>query len=99
MSPSTFPRVPALLMAAAAVTSLFATPHEADAQGLKIAFRDYGVGIGPVPRVNGVRINFRDDGRFERVNGINATLWSPLTERRWADGGRREPVRGTVNGR
>ncbi|NIP78170.1 MAG: hypothetical protein GWM90_02780, partial [Gemmatimonadetes bacterium] len=52
-------------------------PATANAQGLKIAVGDVGLGIGPVPRIDGLRLNFRDDDRFERVRGINATVWAP----------------------
>lgn len=42
--------------------------------------------IGNYPRVDGLRLNFRDSG-LERVNGINVTAWSPY-----------EPASGTVSG-
>src|SRR5688572_31770499 len=42
--------------------------------------------IGDCRRVVGLRLNFRDS-RLERVDGINATIWTPY-----------EPMRGVVNG-
>ena len=57
------------------------------AQGIKLAVGDVGLGIGPVPRIDGLRINVRDDHRLERVRGINITLWMP-----------HEDVRGDVTG-
>jgi hypothetical protein len=76
--------VVAVLVAALGSTTL---PGHASAQGLKIAVGDVGLGIGPVPRIDGLRLNFRDDERFERVRGINVTVWSP-----------REDVDGEVQG-
>jgi len=35
-----------------------------------------GIAIGDVPRVTGLRLNYRDR-HLERVDGINATIWSP----------------------
>ena len=46
----------------------------------------HGIAIGDVPRVRGLRLNFRDR-RLERVDGVNVTLWSPY-----------EPARGEVRG-
>ncbi|HSJ64620.1 MAG TPA: hypothetical protein VK922_12070, partial [Gemmatimonadaceae bacterium] len=44
------------------------------------------IAIGDAPRVNGLRINFRDR-RLEEVNGVNLTVWQP-----------HRPVRGRVDG-
>lgn len=56
-------------------------------QGVKLAVGDVGLGIGPVPRLDGLRINFRDDDRLVRVRGVNITVWSPEDE-----------IRGDVSG-
>lgn len=61
-------------------------PRGLCAQGVELAVRDNGVAIGDVPRVNGLRINYRDS-KLEKVNGMNVTMWSPY-----------EPATGTVNG-
>jgi len=50
-----------------------------------------GLAIGDVPRVIGVRLNYRDR-RLERVDGINATIWSPYEH------GSRGLVRGVALG-
>jgi len=73
-----------LLRALALLVLVF--PRGISAQGVKIAVGDVGIGIGDVPRIDGLRLNFRDDA-LERVRGINATIWSP-----------REGIRGTVKG-
>ena len=59
-------------------------PGRADAQepGLKLAIGDAGLGIGDVPRLDGIRLNFRDR-HVEKVRGMNLTIWSPHQE---ADG-------------
>ena len=40
---------------------------------MKLAAGDFGIGIGDVPRPDGLRLNFRDR-YLERVGGINSTL-------------------------
>lgn len=54
--------------------------------GFDLSVGGYGVGIGNVPRLNGLRLNFRDS-HLEAVNGLNLTLWKP-----------NGPVGGTLNG-
>lgn len=44
---------------------------------LELTVDGYGVAIGDVPRINGLRINFRDQ-QLEEVNGVNVTLWTPV---------------------
>ena len=44
--------------------------------GLDLTVGGAGLAIGHVPRVNGIRINFRDR-HLEEVNGLNLTLWAP----------------------
>lgn len=61
-------------------------PASVSAQRLDLTVDGYGLVIGNKPRVNGVRLNFRDRG-LDRVNGINATLWTPY-----------EPISGSVYG-
>jgi hypothetical protein len=46
------------------------------AQGLDLTVNHIGIAIGDVPRVTGLRINYRDRN-LEWVNGVNATVWSP----------------------
>ncbi len=57
-----------------------------EAPGLDLTVRGYGIRIGNAPVVNGLRMNFRDEG-VRRVNGINLTLWLP-----------HDPATGAVNG-
>lgn len=58
----------------------------ASAQVIDLTINNTGLAIGDKPRVNGIRINFRDR-RLEEVNGVNITIWSPY-----------EPATGVVNG-
>lgn len=58
----------------------------ASAQVIDLTIHNTGLAIGDKPRVNGVRINFRDR-RLEQVNGANITIWSPY-----------EPATGVVHG-
>lgn len=46
-----------------------------------------GLAIGDVPRVSGIRLNYRDRA-LERVDGVHVTIWSPYAE----------PPTGTVRG-
>ncbi len=61
-------------------------PAALGAQSLDLTIKNTGLSIGDSRFVRGVRINFRDD-RMERVEGINATIWTPY-----------EPARGRVDG-
>src|SRR4051794_25621708 len=74
----------------AAALSLFALAP-AFAQGLDLTVNHVGIGIGDVPRVIGLRLNYRDRV-MERVDGVNATIWMP-----YGDGGTGE-VRGLALG-
>jgi hypothetical protein len=58
--------------------------------GLSLTVNGWGLALGNVPRVNGVRINWRDH-YLEEVNGLNITLWHPIDLPKDAPGG-------TVNG-
>ena len=58
----------------------------ASAQVIDLTINNTGLAIGDKPRVNGVRVNFRDR-RLERVNGVNITIWNPYS-----------PATGVVNG-
>ncbi|HSQ29625.1 MAG TPA: hypothetical protein VLN49_07240 [Gemmatimonadaceae bacterium] len=58
----------------------------ASAQVLDLTINNTGLAIGDKPRVNGVRINFRDR-QLEEVNGVNITIWNPYS-----------PATGVVNG-
>lgn len=55
-----------------------ASPEEGAA--LRLTVGDVGLGIGHVPRITGLRINWADR-RLERVTGINLTLWRPAGRR------------------
>ena len=57
-----------------------------DAQVIDLTINGNGLAIGDKPKMNGVRLNFRDR-QLEEINGINATLWGPYS-----------PAKGTVNG-
>jgi hypothetical protein len=60
------------------VVAALLAPLQAQAQngGLKLAIGDVGIGIGDVRRLDGVRLNIRDQN-LERVRGLNVTLWAP----------------------
>jgi hypothetical protein len=62
----------------AATLSLLAA-FPAFAQGLDLTVNHVGVGIGDVPRVIGLRLNYRDRA-MQRVDGVNATIWTPYGE-------------------
>ncbi len=72
-------RVPLVSALLAAASLVGFTPRRAAAQGLKLAVGDVGLGIGDVPRLDGVRLNFRDRN-LELVRGINATIWNPYED-------------------
>src|SRR5512146_975254 len=67
-------------------TALLVAATSASAQVLDLTVNNTGLAIGDKPRVNGVRINFRDR-RLEEVNGVNITIWNPY-----------QPATGVVNG-
>jgi hypothetical protein len=67
---------PSLLALSALLVGSFTAPMPASGQGIKLAVGDVGLGIGDVRRLDGIRLNFRDD-RLERVRGLNVTIWSP----------------------
>lgn len=69
-----------------AATLFVAFPLSLPAQVIDLTVNNTGVAIGDKPRMNGLRINYRDR-RLEEVNGVNVTIWSPY-----------EPATGTVNG-
>lgn len=53
------------------------------AQGLDLTVNHVGVAIGDIPRVTGLRLNFRDRN-LERVDGVNVTIWSPYSNARYS---------------
>lgn len=55
---------------------LVASAARAQEPGLKLALGDFGIGIGDVPRIDGLRLNYRDR-HLERVRGVNVTIWVP----------------------
>jgi hypothetical protein len=69
-----------------ATALLVALPCSLAAQIIDLTVNNTGIAIGDKPRVNGLRMNFRDR-HLELVNGVNITIWSPY-----------EPATGTVNG-
>jgi len=89
-----------LLASALFVGGLLCPPHRLAAQddapedaaregpegGVVLTIGGVGIGVGDVPRLNGLRLNFRDRD-LRLVNGVNATIWSP-----------HRPARGAVNG-
>ena len=48
-------------------------------RSLDLTVGGVGISIGDSRRVNGLRLNFRDS-RLEKVNGINATIWTPYRD-------------------
>lgn len=71
------------LVLAAALLASSTLPAQEDAE--KSPSRS-PISIGNYPSVNGLRLNFRDDG-LQRVNGANVTIWTPY-----------DPASGTVKG-
>lgn len=75
----------ALVVAALTLLPLHFLPSPAGAQdadddpGWILGVNDVGIGIGDVPRLTGIRLNYRDRA-LERVTGINATVWAPYEE-------------------
>ena len=68
------------------LTPLPLTAQRRGGGSLDLMIDGYEVSFGHNPRVNGLRINFRDR-HLDRVNGVNLTLWQPYDE-----------VGGTING-
>lgn len=66
---------------AAAVALVAAAPTLLAAQSVDLAAGGVGLSIGDSREITGVRLNFRDS-RLRRVDGINATIWSPHGEAR-----------------
>ncbi len=62
------------------------TESSSRGSGLDLTIGHWGIGVGNVSRVNGLRLNYRDRGSFV-ANGINATIWLP-----------HDPSLGVVNG-
>ncbi|HSG27637.1 MAG TPA: hypothetical protein VLA34_04090, partial [Candidatus Krumholzibacterium sp.] len=50
-------------------------------KSLDLAINGYGLSFGNSARMNGIRLNFRDED-VEEVNGLNITLWKPGHNRR-----------------
>lgn len=73
------------IAAAAIFAAPLATAH-AQSNAVELTVNDVGIGIGNVPKIYGIRLNFRDRDDFE-VHGINVTIWQPEGE-----------PRGTVDG-
>ena len=73
------------IAAAAILAAPLATAH-AQSNAVELTVNDVGIGIGNVPKIYGIRLNFRDRDDFE-VHGINVTIWQPEGE-----------PRGTVDG-
>lgn len=70
-----------LLSVTVALIGLTVWGHDASPaqyrQSLDLTLGEYGVSFGNSERTTGVRFNYRDDGRVQRVRGLNATLWIP----------------------
>ena len=56
-------------------------PAFGEAQSLDLTINNTGLSIGDSRFVRGVRLNFRDRN-LERVDGINATIWTPYEDAR-----------------
>ena len=69
-----------------AFSALLIGAQIASAQGLDLTLNHVGIGIGEVPEVTGLRLNFRDRN-LKKVNGVNVTIWNPY-----------QPATGVVNG-
>ena len=54
------------------------------AQGLDLTVNHVGLAIGDIPRVTGLRLNFRDRN-LERVDGVNVTIWDPYRNARHSE--------------
>lgn len=76
---------PALVAGALLLGALHVLPSPTLAQdaddepGWVLGADDVGIGIGDVPRLTGIRLNYRDRA-LERVTGINVTIWAPHEE-------------------
>src|SRR5215218_1889708 len=62
-------------LGAVTLSFLAAFPRPLTAQ-IDLTVNHVGIAIGDVPRAIGLRLNYRDR-RLERVDGVNATIWSP----------------------
>ena len=69
-----------IAVAAMFLAAPVATLH-AQSSAVELTINDVGIGIGNVPKIYGIRLNFRDRDDFE-VHGINATIWQPEGEPR-----------------
>jgi hypothetical protein len=67
--------------------AVVALPGALAAQSLDLTVKRHGVSIGDSREVRGLRLNYRDRA-MRRVDGINATIWTPYDDARG----------GTVNG-
>src|SRR3954470_7396841 len=68
-------------VAAAAMLCAPLATIRAQSNAVELTVNDVGIGIGNVPKIYGIRLNFRDRDDFE-VHGINATIWQPYGEPR-----------------
>lgn len=84
VSPLSPTALPAQQLTAASSDS--ARDSSSSGSGLDLTIDHWGLGIGNVRRVNGLRLNYRDRGPFV-ANGVNATIWLP-----------HDPALGVVNG-
>jgi hypothetical protein len=75
---------------ALALTLLFAST-DLRAQGVILGVDKVGLGIGDVPEMTGIRLNFRDR-ELRRIDGINVTIWAPYQD------ARRSYIRGVAVG-
>lgn len=67
--------------AARAALLVLGLPASALAQGLDLTINHVGLGLGDVPEVTGLRLNFRDR-YLQRVDGMNVTIWNPYDDAR-----------------
>ncbi len=80
------PLISFLLLASSPGASAAQSTQETEGWGLDLTIDGFGLVIGNIPRVNGLRLNFRDS-YLEQVNGLNLTIWKP-----------RDEVGGNING-
>ncbi|MGD8279626.1 MAG: hypothetical protein PVJ80_11280 [Gemmatimonadota bacterium] len=65
-----------LVLLALAGAPTHGAAQTSDEPGFVIGAGQAGIGIGDVPRLKGLRLNFRDR-ELERVSGLNLTIWGP----------------------
>jgi hypothetical protein len=65
-----------LLVSAPAAVGQVPDGGEGPGGGVLLGWGEVGIGIGHVPRVTGLRLNWQDR-ELDRIRGVNLTLWRP----------------------